>query len=115
MPLSQFLFSLEGRIPRSDFWLKFHLPVAALSLLVGVVDFSTGGGAFMFVFSLVVFWPAIAVGVKRLHDRDKSGWMLLLLIIPLVGTIWFFIDAGCLEGTPGTNRHGPDPKGRSPA
>jgi hypothetical protein len=52
--------------------------------------------------------PGIAVGVRRLHDVDRSGWWLLLAFIPLVGTIilivWF-----CTRGTPGPNRFGPDP------
>jgi len=49
--------------------------------------------------------------VKRYHDRDKSGWWILILFIPLVGFIWFLIELGCLPGTPGPNRFGPDPLG----
>ena len=51
----------------------------------------------------------IMLHIKRCHDRDKSGWWCLLLLIPVVGTIWAIIDLGVLAGTLGENRFGPDP------
>jgi uncharacterized membrane protein YhaH (DUF805 family) len=57
-----------------------------------------------------VTYIAIYVGSKRWHDRDKSGWMYLILSIPLVGLIWTFMECGILGGTPGSNKYGRSPK-----
>ncbi|MDG4768408.1 DUF805 domain-containing protein [Solwaraspora sp. WMMD406] len=60
-------------------------------------------------FSLALLLPSLAVGVRRLHDTDRSGWWLLIALIPIVGAIVllvFFV----LDGTHGPNRFGPDPK-----
>ncbi len=55
---------------------------------------------------LVVIWPAIAISIKRWHDRGKSGWWILIGFVPLIGGLWALID---LPGTSGTNQYGPDP------
>ena len=58
--------------------------------------------------ALALFLPGLAVSIRRLHDRDKSGWWVLLAFIPLIGAIilliWFI-----MRGTQGPNRFGPDP------
>jgi uncharacterized membrane protein YhaH (DUF805 family) len=62
------------------------------------------------LFGLAVLIPSIAVGARRLHDTDRSGWWLLIALIPFIGAIVllvFFV----LPGTQGTNRFGPDPYG----
>lgn len=73
----------------------------------------SGGMSFMLIllgiFYLAILIPSIAVTVRRLHDQDKSGWMVLLGLIPLVGGLILFIFM-LLEGTRGPNRFGPDPK-----
>ncbi len=61
------------------------------------------------LFFLPLYWIGLAVTVKRSHDRDKSGWWILIALIPLIGAIWFLIEFGFLRGTPGPNRFGPDP------
>ena len=61
------------------------------------------------IFLLAVIIPSIAVQVRRFHDQDKSGWMVLLAFIPILGGLAVLIFM-CLEGTRGTNRFGPDPK-----
>jgi len=66
------------------------------------------------VLGLILLIPSLAIAIKRYHDRDKSGWWILILFIPLVGFIWFLIELGCLPGTPGPNRYGPDPLGAEP-
>jgi uncharacterized membrane protein YhaH (DUF805 family) len=53
--------------------------------------------------------PSIAVQVRRFHDQDKSGWFILLGLIPYIGGIILFVFM-CIEGTRGPNRFGPDPK-----
>lgn len=62
------------------------------------------------LWSLIVFIPNIAVTIRRLHDQDKSGWMILLGLIPIVGAIILLVFY-FIEGTRGPNRFGPDPKG----
>ncbi len=60
------------------------------------------------LFGLATFLPSIAIGVRRLHDLDRSGWWLLLVFIPLIGAIVLLIWY-CAKGTAGPNRFGPDP------
>ncbi|MDR2934962.1 MAG: DUF805 domain-containing protein, partial [Candidatus Adiutrix sp.] len=50
------------------------------------------------------------LGIRRLHDIGKSGWWLLLLLIPLVGAIIILVFL-CLDSQPGENQYGPNPKG----
>src|SRR5688572_10705978 len=59
--------------------------------------------------ALAFFIPGFAVTIRRLHDTDRSGWSILLGLIPLVGAIVLLV-VYCTEGTPGPNRFGPDPK-----
>ena len=61
------------------------------------------------VVALGLFIPSIAVQVRRFHDQDRSGWMVLLGFIPYVGGIIVLVFM-CLDGTRGPNRFGPDPK-----
>ena len=49
------------------------------------------------------------INAKRYHDRDRSGWWLLLILIPLLGPLWLIVVLGFLKGTEGENRFGPDP------
>lgn len=74
---------------------------------VGTYDAKDGVGLFSSIFSLVVIVPAFLVYIKRWHDRDKSGWWMLIVLIPLVGLIWFLVELGLLPGTPGSNRFVP--------
>jgi uncharacterized membrane protein YhaH (DUF805 family) len=77
---------------------------------VGLGDPEAGIGLLSVIYGLAVLIPSIAVGVRRLHDTDRSGWWLLISLIPLIGGIVllvFFV----LDGTPGENRFGPNPKG----
>ena len=63
--------------------------------------------ALLFALALVI--PGLAVTVRRLHDTDRSGWTILLGLIPLIGAIMLLVFY-CSEGTPGPNRFGDDPK-----
>ena len=113
-----FLFSLQGRISRRQYWLNFLLPVFALSVVIALVSESFGGTRsgqtqvdwLVILWSLAVIWPGIATQVKRWHDRDKSGWWYLIAFVPIIGSLWAFIETGFLPGTEGDNRYGPDPK-----
>jgi uncharacterized membrane protein YhaH (DUF805 family) len=65
-------------------------------------------GFLSLIWSLAVLLPGIAVAVRRMHDLDKSGWWVLIGLIPIIGWIIFIIWA-CTKGTDGSNRFGPDP------
>ncbi len=131
MSYMQFLFSFEGRISRSDFWLKWMLPFYAVGFALFFIGslvsmptaadpgFATsaqmGPGQLVmtiviFVYFLVALWPSLAVPAKRWHDRDKSGWWTLIAMVPVIG-LWMLIECGFLKGTDGPNRFGADPLG----
>jgi len=105
------LFQFDGRINRAKFWWG----VGALFvgyLILGVVFQLIDSGAIRGLLGLVYFafiWPSLAVSIKRWHDRDKSGWWVLISFIPIIGGIWALIETGFLEGTSGPNQYGPDP------
>ncbi len=106
----QILFSFEGRIPRRQFWGGQLVQI----LLFGVVGLSTdalGLGALVLLVPLYVIaiWSSLALNAKRAHDRDKSGWFILVALIPIIGSIWLLIELGFLRGTEGDNRYGGDP------
>jgi uncharacterized membrane protein YhaH (DUF805 family) len=88
--LAQFYFSPRQRISRSQYWLNYFLPVfgiaVALRLAAVIHGEAPREGAFVTVvnvFYLAALWPSIAALVKRMHDRDRSGWLSLLFYIPL--------------------------------
>jgi uncharacterized membrane protein YhaH (DUF805 family) len=62
-----------------------------------------------FLFSLATIIPSITVGVRRLHDTNKTGWLMLLGLIPIAGIIILIVWT-VQEGTPGSNKYGPNPK-----
>lgn len=113
------LFSFAGRATRFDYWVRFSIPstiIAALAYAIslgaaGLMAGSTAGSPLIFYYLVAVatIWPALAVGAKRCHDRDKSGWFLLIWLIPIVGPIWLLIELGFLRGSVGKNTYGPDP------
>lgn len=61
------------------------------------------------IFILLMLWPVLALGVKRLKDRDMAGWWALIGLIPLIGQVWALVTLGVFKGTDGENRFGPDP------
>jgi uncharacterized membrane protein YhaH (DUF805 family) len=101
--------NFAGRSIRSEYW-YWALFVVLGSIVARIIDAVIGIGLFNSIFGLAVLLPSIAVGVRRLHDLDRTGWWLLLDFIPVIGWIvlivWF-----CGRGTVGANRFGPDPLG----
>ena len=94
------LFSFKGRLNRKPFWL-YQIGVA----LVTSVPFFLGGG---WLAAILELWAQAALGVKRAHDRGRSGWFVLVLLVPLV-QIWPFIELWFVRGTRGDNQYGADP------
>lgn len=95
----------EGRTRRFDFW-SFVL----VSNLLAFALFLLAGEAAGWIYALASLVPWLALSARRLHDIDRSGWWLLLGIVPIVGLILYFF--WFKDGTPGANRFGADPKGR---
>jgi uncharacterized membrane protein YhaH (DUF805 family) len=123
----QFYLSAQGRVSRKQLWLRLFLPIFVIDLILIVIDLATGTynaqygiGLLSSLFALVMIVPSILVYIKRWHDRDKSGWWMLIAFIPIVGTLWFLIELFFLPGTvmdprPGPNRFGPPPSEDGPA
>lgn len=98
----------EGRARRSEFW-YFALFNFIVSAGLGMVDMFTGLGFLSTVYGLAVIIPGIAVGVRRLHDTGKSGWWLLVALIPMIG--WIILLVFYLQDSQfHANEYGPNPK-----
>jgi len=105
----------KGRARRREYWLfilfnsVFGVMAMILDRVLGIAFSQIGYGPIYIIYALVVLIPGIAVAVRRLHDIGKSGWMLLLSLIPLIGTIWliFFMTK---DSDPSENEYGPNPK-----
>ena len=114
MSLSKLLFSTEGRIPRSTYWFYFlgyagaYILAIIFDLTLGTFDYDLGYGLFSTLLSLIGIFTGLAVSIKRCHDRDHSGWYLLLSLIPFIN-ILVGIELGFLKGTYGNNKYGADP------
>lgn len=158
MDLRSVLFSFHGRINRFKYWLALLFTFASMLcvLILATLLFGSGHGKSIFALGELVrisgrptgdalswiltilmtgfaVWILSATTIKRLHDRDKSGWWIIpLLIVPillgkiddrldasaietvigfagLVLCLWGFFELGCHKGTAGPNRFGPDP------
>ena len=102
----------EGRARRKEYWFFVLFSVigsivlAFLDAMIGTIDLDTGVGMLSGIYSLAILIPSIAVAVRRLHDTDRSGWWLLISLIPLIGTIALLVFL-LQGGTPGPNRFGP--------
>jgi uncharacterized membrane protein YhaH (DUF805 family) len=150
MDWTTLLFSFNGRINRGKYWLAvlIYVVVWVVFIVGGLIWLGgmnidnlfslAGAGLLIWLIAIILLiagtWSGLAVGVKRLHDRDKSGWWVLLFwfgpsllgswqaanggfILSLVAgaiAIWAFVELGCLPGTPGPNQYGPDPLGNPP-
>jgi len=105
----------SGRARRSELW-YFVLFTFLVGIVTSILDAVLGtgyddttGGLVNTLGSLVLFLPSLAVGVRRLHDTDRSGWWILIGIIPIVGWILLIVWY-CTDTKPGDNQYGPDPK-----
>lgn len=99
----------DGRANRQELWM-FVLFNVIVSILIAIV-----GGAIHLPFlgglyALAVLLPSLGVEIRRLHDVDKSGWWILIGLVPIIGAIWLLVLL-CLQGTPTANRFGPPPSG----
>ena len=112
--------NFQGRSRRAEYWWPFlfiFLIAFAAQIVAGIFVAMGDAGAMLgglimivyFLFALAIIVPSIAVGVRRLHDKDMTGWLMLIGLIPFGGLVLLVFF--CLEGTKGPNKYGPDPKG----
>jgi uncharacterized membrane protein YhaH (DUF805 family) len=155
MSWTTLLFSFRGRINRAKYWAANLAVWVTMVVIVVLVIYAiagriTGGGTITddqmagtgaliwlaFPLLILTIWISFALAVKRLHDREKSGWFIVpMYLIPgMLGrwadgfppgsggpyflgiiafglTLWAFVELGCLAGTSGPNEYGPDPLG----
>ncbi len=122
--MQSLLFSFQGRVNRAKFWL-----INIAIMIVEAIMFTLAGGAAMvsddpanttmpsfgimgivcLLLFIVIVWVGLAVAVKRCHDRNKTGWWILIALVPVIGGLWYLVEFGFLPGTAGSNNYGPDP------
>ncbi len=108
----------DGRSRRKEYWMftLFNIVVCCV-LYAGLLAAFFAGQRMVGIliscvyvaYALAVLVPGIAVSIRRLHDTNKSGWWILINLVPLVGGIIFLVLM-CIEGDPGPNLYGPSPK-----
>ena len=99
----------SGRARRREYWM-FVLINFLIGCGLGVIGALVHGLSFLsWLYSLAVLVPSIAVSVRRLHDTGRSGWWLLIGLIPLIGLIVLIVFLAT-DGEPGDNEYGPNPK-----
>jgi uncharacterized membrane protein YhaH (DUF805 family) len=139
--MTQLLFSFQGRLNRKPYWMTViaTMVIIIVLLLFALIlirehrfEFAGLTLVLLVILYIPLIWIGLAIGAKRLHDRDKSAWWLLVfyaapgilstagnrmedvgfIILHIISfgiSVWAFVELGCLRGTPGPNRYGPDP------
>lgn len=111
---SDYFFSFDGRIGRFEFWfflLILNLIGGALFAITWGANLLTGRNGIIIgiigyvIDLLIIAWPAMALSVKRCHDRNRSGLFVFIALIPLVN-LWYIIEMLFLKGTEGRNKYG---------
>jgi uncharacterized membrane protein YhaH (DUF805 family) len=109
---SEFLLSATGRVSRSQFWLKWVLPYVAATVVLEIILFMLFDPwvamVILYLYMLAMLWPMIVIYIKRAHDRGRSGWFILLFLVPILN-LWPLIELLFLPGTSGNNSYGTDP------
>ncbi len=104
----------SGRARRKEYWMftLFNIIFLFVAMILDMIlgtEFGLGVyGLFYVLYSLAVIIPGLAVSVRRLHDIGKSGWMLLIVLIPIIGWIWLLFLM-VTDSNPGENQYGPYP------
>lgn len=106
--------NFQGRARRKAYWMFVLFNIIA-AVLAGVLDGvlglggESGYGPIGGLYSLAVFLPGLALAIRRLHDIGRTGWWMLIGLIPIIGWIVllvFFVT----DSQPGSNQYGPNPK-----
>ena len=116
LDIKNLLFSFSGRIPRSAFWISVCL-IFPLGTLLGFIPYTVKAEGLPIIIIWTVYvgwlilgsWIILAIYAKRWHDCSKSGWMTLVALIPVIGTLWLLGYLGFVRGKDGKNQYGTDP------
>ena len=106
----------SGRARRKEYWYFFlfniliSIVLAVIDGMTGTLDAEAGIGLLGGIYGLAVLIPGLAVSVRRLHDTDRSGWWLLIVLIPLIGAIVILVFM-VQDSKPNENQYGSNPKG----
>lgn len=113
--IKNLLFSFSGRIPRSAFWISVCL-IFPLGISLGFIPYTEVEGLPKIIiwtvyvgWLILSFWITLAVYAKRWHDCSKSGWMSLVMLIPVIGALWLLGYLGFVRSKGGKNQYGTDP------
>ncbi|OGR85014.1 MAG: hypothetical protein A2901_06065 [Elusimicrobia bacterium RIFCSPLOWO2_01_FULL_54_10] len=98
----------SGRSRRKEYWMFTLINFLIIVALVVVENLLDIFGPNL-IYGLAVFVPSLAVAIRRLHDTDRSGWWMLIGLIPVIGAIVLIVFM-VMDSTPGDNRFGPNPK-----
>lgn len=100
----------NGRSTRPEYW-YFYLFNLIISIALSIIAATISNKINLLsdLYSLLVLIPGLAVSVRRLHDIGKSGWMLLVGLIPIAGIIWLIVLMST-DSNAGENKYGPNPK-----
>ena len=113
-----FLFDYQGRVSRGQNAV-FFVACYLLSSLADQLDLAIGSdlgiplvtfGITQLLLTLALLYPSSCVSIKRWHDRNKSAWWGVVLLLSIIGILWLLIEPFFFAGTPGANRYGPDPR-----
>ena len=105
----------RGRARRKEYWMFvlfntiFAIVAMILDNILGIAIEGVGYGPLYGLYALAVLIPGLAVSARRLHDVGKSGWMILIALIPLIGAIWLLVLM-VTDSNPGENQYGQNPK-----
>jgi uncharacterized membrane protein YhaH (DUF805 family) len=99
----------KGRARRKEYWMFFLINLIIAVVIAFVEGMFGSPGIIGMLYSLAVLLPAIGVTVRRLHDTDRTGWWILVFLIPLIGWIVLLVFM-VLDSQPGDNEYGPNPK-----
>ncbi|MFD5145828.1 DUF805 domain-containing protein [Streptomyces sp. NPDC058401] len=99
----------SGRARRQEYWMFVLFDIAAL-IIAAIIDGVLGTSPWIYLlYAVATFLPGLGLAIRRLHDLGKSGWWLLIGLVPLVGGIWLLVLTAT-EGQPNPNQYGPSPK-----
>ncbi|MDO4697902.1 MAG: DUF805 domain-containing protein [Pasteurellaceae bacterium] len=109
--------TFTGRARRKEYWF-FTLFNTIIVFLLAILDDTVGTfGAISLIYMLATFLPNLAVAIRRLHDTGRSGWWILICLLPVIGFIIFIIfmcmdsqTGNQLDSQTGSNKYGPNPK-----
>ncbi len=103
--------NFSGRDSRKQYWMfvLFNIIVSFVISFVAGLVLGDAGTYVGYVYDLAILLPSIAIAIRRMHDIGKSGFWILICLIPLIGVIWYLVLM-CKAGDEGENQYGPVPE-----